>query len=179
MPCRIPILSLAGLAAVTIGAVQQLSAQAIPAACQPVIAAERKAVTTPSHSMMTSGETGKAATGEIIFTGAAMYVRSGTKWQMIAASSKEMLDRLNETVANSTNFVCQKVAAESVGGTIADVYQVSSEAGGDKISGKVWIARGTGLIVRQDSDMDSGNGPKTHLSMRYDYANVHAPAGMP
>ena len=41
-----------------------------------------------------------------------------------------------------------------------------------------WLARDSGLILRPEEDLAPGGaGGKQHLSMRYDYANVRAPAG--
>jgi hypothetical protein len=42
--------------------------------------------------------------------------------------------------------------------------------------GMTWIAQGTGLTLRSDSDIDTGDGEKNHVSSRYEYTNVHAPA---
>lgn len=44
------------------------------------------------------------------------------------------------------------------------------------VDNQVWVSRRRGLILRQETDIDTGNGNKTHMSVRYDYSNVHAPA---
>jgi hypothetical protein len=40
------------------------------------------------------------------------------------------------------------------------------------------VAKGSGLILRLEEDLDVGDGDKRHISMRYDYTNVQAPAGV-
>jgi hypothetical protein len=34
------------------------------------------------------------------------------------------------------------------------------------------------LVLRTEQDMDIGDGVKRHISIRYEYANIHAPAGV-
>ena len=41
----------------------------------------------------------------------------------------------------------------------------------------MWIAKGTGLVLKEEEDLSDGT-DKRHMSIRYDYKNVRAPAGI-
>lgn len=60
----------------------------------------------------------------------------------------------------------------------AAVYTAHTENEGVVGDSRIWVAGGTGLPVRQEEDLDTGLGDKRHMSLRYDYADVHAPAGV-
>jgi hypothetical protein len=60
---------------------------------------------------------------------------------------------------------------------IAAVYTAPTEKDGVKGDARVWVAKGSGLILRTEEDDDVG-GTKLHVSTRYDYTNVQAPAGV-
>jgi hypothetical protein len=48
-----------------------------------------------------------------------------------------------------------------------------------KSDGQVWVATTTGLILRTETDMSTTDGGGTdHMSTRYEYTNVQAPAGV-
>jgi hypothetical protein len=42
---------------------------------------------------------------------------------------------------------------------------------------QVWIAKGTGLALREEIDMDVGGGSmgKSHASIRYEYGSIQPP----
>lgn len=67
---------------------------------------------------------------------------------------------------------------ESVNGVPAAVYVAHSETEDLKADARTWVATGSGLVLRTEEDLDTGNGDKRHLSLRYEYANVHVPAGV-
>ena len=58
----------------------------------------------------------------------------------------------------------------------AAVYQTHNESEEMKADARTWVA--DGLVLRQEEDMDAGEGMKRHMSIRYDYTNVQPPAGV-
>ncbi|HET8834364.1 MAG TPA: hypothetical protein VFN08_06510 [Gemmatimonadales bacterium] len=47
-----------------------------------------------------------------------------------------------------------------------------------KADARVWVAREAGVVLRTEEDVDAGDAGKRHISIRYEYADVHAPAGV-
>lgn len=118
------------------------AAQAIPAACRPLLDAQRKALMTPHHLYSTDGPAGqsaKARADEMISVGGVSYLLYQGKWQRSPITPKEQVDQLQENIG---------------------------------------VAKGSGLILRTEEDLDTGGGGKHHISIRYEYANVRAPAGV-
>lgn len=155
-------------------------AQKIPAACQPLIDAAKKVITTPHHLYSTRTRATKGApadTGELISVGGVTYLRDKGKWMRSPMTPQMELDQLNENLANATLYSCQRVGEESVGGVTAVVYTAHEETGELKADVRQWIAKGSGLVLRTEEDMDLGMGQPSHLSLRYEYTNVRAPAG--
>jgi hypothetical protein len=63
---------------------------------------------------------------------------------------------------------------EPMGGETAAVYSERSQSG--EAQAQLWISKSSGLLLREEMDIGSGGqGHATHLSMRYEYANVQAP----
>jgi hypothetical protein len=47
-----------------------------------------------------------------------------------------------------------------------------------KTDARLWIAKSSGMLYREDSDIDTGDGDaKRHISIRFDYTNVQPPPG--
>jgi hypothetical protein len=174
----LPVMTMVALAAVPLPA----RAQHIPAACQPMIDAQRKAITTPHHLYATQvsarpGETPR--TSEAISANGVTYFLLNGKWTRSPMTTKAALEQLSKNLSTATVFSCQHVGDESVAGTPAAVYAAHTEIGGVKTDARTWVATGTGLVLRTEDDADTGMGGKQHISIRYDYANVHAPVGTP
>ena len=44
---------------------------------------------------------------------------------------------------------------------------------------QVWVSKSKGVPLREELDMNVGGAAgKSHMTLRYDYANVQAPAGV-
>lgn len=43
---------------------------------------------------------------------------------------------------------------------------------------RTWIANGSGLLVRQEEDIETGLGDQRHVSLWFEYANLRLPAGV-
>ncbi len=155
--------------------------QQIPAACRPLLEAQRKVILTPHHSYQSDGPaTGKAsrATGELISTAEATYVLYRGTWKRSPMTPRAALAQFEENIANARNLACQRVGEESVGGVRAIVYTSHSESEDARADGRIWVGVSSGLVLRSDQDIDSGGGDRRHLSIRYEYDNVHPPAGL-
>ena len=175
---RIP--SLAVLAFCLTTATTIARAQGVPAECQPLIDAQRKEITTPHHAYSTdgpAGQTAKAQTGETISTGGVTYLLYKGKWRRSPMTPKDQLDQMKENIASAKLISCKRVGSESVGGVPADVYTSHQESEEVTADARTWIARGSGLVLRTEEDLDMGGGGKRHISIRYEYTNVRAPAG--
>ncbi|HEY8062789.1 MAG TPA: hypothetical protein VID74_08325 [Gemmatimonadales bacterium] len=164
-------------------ATTSLAAQApkVPAACQPMIDAQRKSTSVPHHVYSTagSGRAGdKATTSELISTGNAIYILMNGKWKRSPMTTKEALAQIDENLAGAKVFTCQHVGDEPVAGVAAAVYTGHSENDGINADSRIWIAKGSGLVLRTEGDVDMGGGDKSHMSARYEYTNVQAPAGV-
>lgn len=157
-------------------------AQTIPPACRPLVAAAKKQIMTPHHLYQTEGPErpgGKLAVYESISTGGATYILIGGTWKRSPLGQKEDLDRMEENLRTATAYSCQRVGDESVGGVPTVVYTSHVENQGVRFDARTWIATATGLILRQEEDMQTGEGAGTrHMSMRWEYTNVQPPAGV-
>jgi len=157
-------------------------AQASSAACKPVLDAHTKEISTPHHSYQTestSGKEGPTRASEVIATATASYVLVDGKWTRINVTPKENLAQMQENLHDVKVYACQKQPDAVISGVPMFVYLAHSENDMAKSDTRVWVAKSTGLIHREDIDMyaDEGDG-KRHISIRYDYTNVQPPAGV-
>jgi hypothetical protein len=70
---------------------------------------------------------------------------------------------------------CRLLRNEVVSGEPAEVYSVHAETEDLKSDSLVWISKSKRPILRQEQDLDTGLGDKSHISTRYEYTNVSAP----
>lgn len=155
-------------------------AQNIPAACQPMIDAQRKVITTPHHVYSTEPPAhpgDKEKTSEVISAGGVTYVLLNGTWRRRPMTTAAALAQMDENLKNTKTFSCQRAGDGFAGGVPAAVYTAHTENEDVKTDVRIWIAKGSGLVLRVDDDVDTGGGSKNHISVRYDYANVTAPAG--
>lgn len=47
-----------------------------------------------------------------------------------------------------------------------------------KSDAQTWISKGRGLPLKTEEDIDTGDGDKKHMSIRYEYGGVRPPAGV-
>ncbi len=157
-----------------------LRAQTIPAACRPLIDAEEKQIMTSSHVYMTRGADnpgGKPTTHETIATGGAIYVQFNGHWMRSPMTAQQLLDQLKQNLTTTKVYSCQHVGDETVGGMSAAVYTAHAESDALIADTRAWIAKGTGLPLRSEEDIQiPGQSGKQHMSIRYEYSNVQAPA---
>lgn len=154
-------------------------AQAIPPACRPLIEAEEKEILTPNHAYLTRGLAGTSGqpTSEVISVGSAMYVLDRGSWRRSPLTPQAALEQLKQNLTTTKQYSCRQVGDEAVDGVPAAVYVAHSETEDLKVDARTWVARDTGLVLRTEEDLDTGNGEKRHISIRYEYANVRVPEG--
>jgi hypothetical protein len=93
-------------------------------------------------------------------------------------SVQGMRRRQEENLRTTKSMACRYLRDETVDGEAAAVYHVRSENEGVKSQAVLWISKRTGLPLRSENDIDTGDKDKMHLAIRYDYANVQPPAGV-
>jgi hypothetical protein len=154
-------------------------ARAQDASCKAVFNSIRLQAKTPNHQYFTiSGAEAdsNAQTNEMINTGSERFIFMFGKWQSEPESPGEMLKREEKNFKNSRT-VCRVLREEPVEGVPATVFVEQSQTGRISSLGLIWIAKGSGLPVREQIDTDAGTGPagKRHLEIRIVYTDVKAP----
>lgn len=151
--------------------------------CKPVHDATDNLNTVPSHGYQTETNPARpgsdASSSEIIHTGGAIYVMMKGKWKKSPMSSADMRAQEEENWKTAKNVSCKYLRDESVNGQLAAVYKTHNENEDTKEDGQVWVSKSKGLVLREEEDVDIGGGDKRHISTRYEYGNVQAPAVSP
>jgi outer membrane lipoprotein-sorting protein len=150
---------------------------AADAACQPLFDSTAKLFATSAHVYNTTLAGGKSRTGELIYANGAIYVLVNGKWTRSRMTTQDMLKQEQENIRNSTT-TCRHVRDELVNGEAATLYTEQAENQGIKSNGQIWISKSRGVPLRTEQDVDTGDADKQHMSIRYDYSNVHPPAGV-
>jgi hypothetical protein len=152
------------------------------ASCAPVLDALTKQMNTPYHAYTTMPAAvggGKVQQSEMIATGGQHYLLVGGTWKKSPMDQAAMVKQEQDNVRNATALSCKRVRDEATGGVPAVVYTMHSENEDTKSDGQVWIAKATGLIVRNEVDMSiGGTGGPDHMATRFEYTNVQVPAGV-
>jgi hypothetical protein len=148
-------------------------------ACQTVLDASAKLFTTPYHLYMTEAAAvavkGIPMNSEMVFSGGVQYILYNGKWSLSPMSLEEMKALNERNRKNVKNMSCHYVHDESVNGESAALYSTHEENAKGKNDNQIWVSKSKGLILRQETDIDTGGGNKSHFSSRYEYSNVHAP----
>lgn len=181
---RLGGLRLAAIAAfATLGAVTSLAAQS--AQCATVLGAATKVFEIPFHLYMVDSagtdaglHGGKPTVSEEIFTGGVVYVMVDGKWRKspvdVAEMRKDGAKKLTDYKAT-----CTHLRDESVNGESASVWHVHSDGEAGASDTDEWVSKSRNLVLRSEVHIDVGGAlGKSHMVMNYDYANVHAPAGV-
>jgi hypothetical protein len=141
--------------------------------CQPVADSVAKLATTPTHIYATidDGSDSKPTTTEMIYINGAVYAKVGDKWMRTALTPKELVGKEQDKQKGGS---CQYLKDDSIDGDKAAVYSVQSKSG--EAGARLWISKSRGLPLREEMKIDSGGkGRDSHISMRYEYVNVHEP----
>ncbi len=155
-------------------------AQTVPPDCKVLYDAEDKLLVTPNHSFhkRTDDSThGKVDVSEGIFANGTLYVQIRGQWRKSPLTIDDLRKQEIENRKNVRNLSCKFLREETVDGTSARVFQAHYETEDDKSDATMWIAKSSGLPLKQEQDLDVGGmGGKSHMSLRYEYSNVSAPA---
>ena len=158
---------LAALAPAPAGAQKDL------ASCKPVLDAEAKALTTPNHAYLTTRVSGNASNAETVTTRDTRYLKVNGKWRRMPYDPKAEWARTQANIQSAKAYSCRPVRAETVNGVATTVYNVHSVTDAGTVDGQVWIADGTRLPVRENTQL----GIDSSVSVRIDYTDVRPPAG--
>ena len=155
---------------------------AVSPACQPLLDAAEKQLSTPSHLFMTRAaqfQGGKPTTSESIFTQDQMYVRvNGAPWRRNPVKVAD-LRKMQKDQEGKTKLTCRYLRDETVNGEAAAVYSQRAEPAEAKIDSTIWISKSRNLPLKLESDLDvGGTKGKSHTSIRYEYGNIQPPAGV-
>ena len=151
---------------------------AADAACQPVFDSATKVLGVSAHVYNTTTLAGgKTRTGELIYANGAIYVLMEGKWVRSKMTVDAMLKQEQENIHNSKTS-CHHVRDELVNGELAAMYTMQSENEEIKSEAQTWISKSKGLPLRTEEVLDPGDASQQHMSVRYEYSNVHAPAGV-
>lgn len=144
----------------------------ISPACKPVLDAEIKLATAPHHAVSTESDSKTII--EMITADGANYVKTRGAWRKSPMTPQDNVAREQENIKNAKVYNCSRLPDDNVDGMPTFVYKAHSETP-DVGSGdaQIWLSKATGLPLRTEEDVNTGT--NRHLSIKYDYANIHAP----
>jgi len=150
-------------------------------ACQAIRDAAQRTYDTPTHIYMseTSAFTGgKPRNTEMIYINNMSYILVDGKWSgsPVTAQYRQEMREVKEV---DPSFTCRQARDESVNGEPATLFIMHYHSEDATTDQQVWISKARGLPLKQDIDIGADGAPgKNHRSMRYEYTNVRAPAGV-
>ncbi len=159
------------------------SAFAADPACKFLADANTKIYSIPTHIYMTETAAytgGKTRTSELIYLNNKTYLEVGGKWQISPQTPAQMAATRKETEADEEKtMTCRLVRDEAVNGEAAALYTAHQQNPDVKSDSQIWISKSKGVPLKLEMDMDVGGAAgKSHRTMRYEYTNVQAPAGL-
>lgn len=151
----------------------------LSAECKIVTDAAKKQLVTPSHAY--SAQTGRpgqagARNSEAIYVGGAAYVQIKGIWRRSSMTVKDALELKDENIRDATAMDCRYLREETMNGDSAAVYSFDSSNEADHSVGQIWISKSRGLPLKIEQDLIADKSSKAHVSTRYEYTNVQAPA---
>ncbi len=168
--------STAGAAALLALSIALPARAADPASCRPVLDVMRKQNSVSTHMYMTRtapSPGGKPSTSELISVGGKTYIQVGGTWQRSLMTQEERQKQGEENIKSAKVLTCHYLRDEAVNGEAAAVYSQHIENEDTVSDGTVWISKSRGLPLRVDTNVEG-----TQRSVRYEYGNVQAPAGV-
>lgn len=154
---------------------------AIDANCEVFLDAGNKQLNTPYHAYNVS--TGAMSMGgapmktETIFVGGTLYTQILGKWTSTMLSMQDIKNMADSNRSKNQSATCQHVRDEAVNGEDAAVYIASTQGERMKSEQTMWISKSDSLPLRLEVEIVSvKSGAKSHMSIRYEYANVQKPS---
>jgi hypothetical protein len=170
----------------TLGTSSSLAAQSQQ--CATVYGAMTKIFEVPFHLYMVDSagtdarlHGGKPTVSEEIFSGGVIYVMARGKWTKSPIDVVEMRKERADGAKKLTDLkaTCTHLRDESVNGESTSVWHVQAETEDGATDTNEWVSKSRNLVLRSEMRIDVGGAlGKRHTIMNYDYANVHAPAGV-
>lgn len=159
------------------------SAYAADPACKFVADANTKIYSIPTHiySAETSAATGgKPRNSELVYLNDKTYIQVAGKWRISPQTPQKMIEVRKETEAEEEKtMTCKAVRDELVNGEASTLYTAHQQNPDEKSDSQIWISKSRGVPLKLEMDMDVGGAAgKSHRTMRYEYTNVQAPAGV-
>jgi hypothetical protein len=155
--------------------VPHIAMPAVDPSCKVVFDASDKTLDTPNHLYQDQTDShGKKRVGELITVSGERYLLVDGKWsksRMTVAATKEQNE---ENKKNAKVVTCKRIGSDSVNGQAATVYTEHTEREDSKSDGKIWVSS-SGVILKEEIDLDAGADSKVHMTLRYEYGNVKAP----
>ena len=152
---------------------------AADAECQPLFDAMNRLFKTPSHQYLkqTNSITGdKAVASEIINDGNALYVMVDGKWHNSNATGAQLLEQEEISRKKAKVTTCRLVHEEAVDGVPARLFSAHTETEFGASDQQLWIAKATGLPVRETIEMSMGDHAGTsRAEIKVVYSDVTTP----
>ena len=156
-------------------------ANADDAACQAVLDAVIKQATIPVHqkiSIESAAAPGKALQSEMIRTDDTLYMQVRGQWTSRPMTARRLQTTRGRRCRKRTTTARAYVAKRSTANL--QIFSASKQrlcSGGTE--SQIWISHASGLPLRQHTVMlEQGNAKGQH-DVRFDYADVTAPTGVP
>lgn len=146
--------------------------------CQALLDAMSKSARTPVHAYSTMGGLSSGTTPqqvETITIGDLAYTKIGAEWKASKARRLEA-EFIEQMKLHPGAIRCKQEADAAFEGEAAAVYKMRLEEGNKIVECKTWVSKARGLMIHTTIDIEL-NGGLTNMSVRYDYNNVHEPAG--
>jgi hypothetical protein len=161
------------LAMLVIGMGLALLAHGADYTCDTLYNASIKTLQTPHHvySTKTLANGVKTPSGESIYAGGTEYILLSGSWKRSSMKPQDMIEAAQEKLKTHPDS-CTSTGSETINGQAVTTYRVhNNEVDTDS---KVWILKSSGLLLGQSLNLP-GN---SRMEVRYEYTNIHAPAGV-
>jgi hypothetical protein len=158
------------------------SAFGADSACKLLGEANAKIYGIPTHMYQTETAVytgGKPRSNELIYFNNKTYILVGGKWSVSPMTPQKMAENQKEAQQNEAGMTCSVVRDEVVGGEATTLYSAHKQVPEVTTDTQIWISKSKGVPVKLEVDMNvGGTAGKSHRSIRYEYTNVQAPAGV-
>lgn len=139
--------------------------------CDVLYLAGIKSVQTPHHVYSTTTKRGKQQAGEAIYAGGVEYMELHGKWLRSPKTQQAMLEAAQEKLKTHPDD-CAPVGDQTIDGQTVSSYKVHNKELGT--TQWVRILKSNGLMQGATLTLPDGS----VVESRYEYDNVHAPAGV-
>jgi outer membrane lipoprotein-sorting protein len=143
-------------------------------ACEPLNKAVDRMMAGPTHAYSRNSLSGRESESETIFVDGKTYVRVHGQWKVSPLSPAELAKQRKENLSHST-VSCRVVGEETVGGSAATVYESHAKTEAGDSDEKLWIAKSSGLLLREEETLRDTANDVTRRSARYEYSGVKPP----